>query len=88
MISLACAGMQIAGGLVRQNQLGITCDCARHAHQLLLSAGKLVGIEIFLADNLKAIEDIRHHGCTLRPRDIAVRKRDIDIFLHGRLSSR
>jgi hypothetical protein len=35
--------VEIAGGLVRQNQLGVIDQCARDCHALLLAAGKLRG---------------------------------------------
>ena len=56
------AGVQAAGGLVGQNQLGLANHGARHSHELLLPAGKLIGEQRFLADDLEAIENVRHHS--------------------------
>ena len=48
--------MKIAGGLVGKNQLGIGDDSSSDSDQLLLPAGELVRVEVFLADDLKAEE--------------------------------
>src|SRR5258707_6958710 len=74
--------MQIAGGFVGQNDLRIAGHRAGHAHQLLLSAGELIGKQVFLAHDLKPVEDIGDHGGPLGPRYIAIGKRNVDIFLH------
>src|SRR3954469_1734447 len=49
------AGMQIARRLVRQNYFRISNERARNRDLLLLSTGELVGIQILLADYLKAV---------------------------------
>src|SRR5437763_9368112 len=77
--------MKVAGWLVGQNQLGIASHSTRHAHQLLLSAGKLIGIQIFFSDNLEAVENIGHHARALCARDVAVGKRNVNIFLDGKI---
>src|ERR1700722_3386992 len=46
---LALAGVQAAGGLVGENELGTADHGAGHGHDLLLTSGKLIGKESFLA---------------------------------------
>src|SRR5262249_25047010 len=77
--------MQVAGWLVSENQLGISRNGARYADQLLLSAGKLVGIEVLLSDDLKTIENVGDHRGPLCPRDIAVGERNIDVLLDSQV---
>src|SRR5437588_13068236 len=74
--------MQVSGGLVGQDQLGISSHRARHSHQLLLSTGKLVGIKVFFSHDLEAVQDVSHHGGALGARYVPVRKRDVNIFLY------
>ena len=62
---LGLAGVQIPRGLIRQQQRRLVNHRARNAHQLLLSAGKLRRIQIFLADNLEAVERVSHEPLTL-----------------------
>src|SRR5436190_15351280 len=50
--------VEVAGGFVGENQPGAGDDGTSDAHELLLTAGQLAGIQILLADNLKAIEHI------------------------------
>src|SRR5207253_9483101 len=52
----ALARMQIARGLVSQNQFRIRDHSASNANELLLASGKLWRIQILFADNLKTIE--------------------------------
>src|ERR1700738_417187 len=73
-------GMKIAGGFVRENQLGILDDRARDADKLLLTAGKLVGEEIFFADDVEAVEDVADQADALFVRHILIRERDFEIF--------
>src|SRR6266446_9404340 len=49
---VALRGVQVAGRLVGEDELGILDDRARDANELLLAAGKLVGEEIFFADDV------------------------------------
>jgi hypothetical protein len=50
--------VQIAGGLVGQNQFRTGDHGARHGDQLLLSAGQLIRVQIFLADNVKPVQNV------------------------------
>ena len=77
--------MQIAGRLVGQQQRRFVNDSPRNANQLLLSAGKLVGIQVLLGDNLKMVERFGHHALPLTAWDVLVRQRQVDVFLHGQV---
>ena len=62
---------------------GLPNHRARHSHQLLLPTGKLIGEEGFLADNLEAIESVRHHSFALGFLDVAIGKRQVQILGDG-----
>ena len=55
-------------------------DRAGNADQLLLSAGKLAGVEIFLADNLETVERVGHHALPLAARNVFIGKRQVDVL--------
>ncbi len=78
----ALAGMQIAGGLVGQDQFRISDHGARHRDQLLLPAGQLARVEIALADDVEAVERIADNGRALRALDVAVRERNVEVLIH------
>ena len=54
------------------------CD----SDELLLAAGELARVEIFLADDLKAIERIGDHRLAFAAFDIAVGKRNIKVLVN------
>ena len=74
------ARVQAAGGFVGENQLGLSNHGAGNGDELLLSAGELVRIQRFLADDLEAVKNIRHHPFAFGLLNIAVGKRQIEIF--------
>src|SRR5579872_6290647 len=78
---LGLAGMQVPGGFVCQDQLGVPHHRPRHTHQLLLPAGELAGIQVLLAHNLETVQRLRHHGRALVPRDVAVGERHVQVFV-------
>jgi hypothetical protein len=47
----ALVGMEITGGLVREDERGFGDECPGHADELLLSAGKLRGTEVLFPDD-------------------------------------
>src|ERR1700682_617401 len=55
---VALSGVEVAGGLVGEDELGVLNDRARDPDELLLTSGKLVGEEIFFADDVEAVEDV------------------------------
>ena len=78
---LFCLGrVKISRGLIGKQQSRAMNDRAGNTYQLLLTAGKLVGIEIFLAHDAEAIERVRHHRLAFGTRDIFVGERQIDVF--------
>src|SRR5580698_1478410 len=79
---LRLAGMQIACGLISENQFRIAHNGASHAHQLLLSTGKLAGIKVLLTHDLKAIQNFGNHAGTLPASNVAVGERNVEIFVN------
>ncbi len=80
----ALARVQIAGRFVSQNQLGRWQSSARAiAYQLLLSARKLIGIQILLADHVEPVERVAHDALPLRFLNVAIRERDIQVLIHS-----
>ena len=55
-----------------------TCD----SHQLLLAAGKLAGIQVFLGHDLEAIECVGDQALPLTARNVFIRERQINVFLN------
>src|SRR5262249_28394700 len=51
-------GVQVAGGLVGQEQAGLVDDGPGHPHQLLLSAGELGGVEVLLPDDAEPVQGV------------------------------
>ena len=76
----ALAGMEISGGLIRQNYSGICDDRARDADKLLLTAGKLTGKKVLLAHDLKLIECVADDRLAVLPAYVAIRERQLQIF--------
>ena len=60
------AGMQTAGGFICQDQLWFGDDRSRDCHQLLLSAGELVRVEVFLGHDVKSVQNIRDDALAFR----------------------
>ena len=53
-------GMEIARGLIGEQERWLVDYGACDSHKLLLAAGKLAGIQFFLRHDLEAIEGIGH----------------------------
>ncbi len=85
MISLAWLECRLPVGSSANKQRRLVNDRACDAHQLLLSAGKLVGIEVFLGDDLKVVEGFGDHALPLAARDVFVRQRKVDVLLHSQV---
>src|SRR5215470_18306766 len=80
---LRLARVEVSCWLVCQDQLRVAGYGSRHSNELLLTARELIGVKIFFADDLKAIENIGNHGSTLGARYVAIRQRHINVFLDG-----
>ena len=72
-------------GSSASKQRGLVDDGASHAYQLLLSAGELAGKQIFLGDDLKAVQRVRHQALPLPAGDIFIRERQVDVLAHGEI---
>src|SRR5205085_5607333 len=68
----ALARMEVAGGLVREYELRAVYDGARERDELLLTAGELIRVEVFLADDLEAVERVGDERFRLTALHVAV----------------
>jgi hypothetical protein len=55
---------------------------ARHRHELLLPAESWFGIEVLLAHDLEAVEDVGDARLALARRDVAVAQRQVEVLRH------
>ena len=53
-------GVDVAGGLVRNHQLGGVGQCAGHSHTLLLTAGEQVGVDLCLVLQVDKLQHVIH----------------------------
>src|ERR1700691_5241623 len=77
--------MEISGRLIREQQRRFMNDRPRDPDQLLLSAGELAGIEIFLRNYLKAIKRVSDKALPLLARNVFVGEWEIDIFRYRKI---
>jgi len=77
---LALGRVQIAGGFVGEDELGILNDGAGDAHKLLLSAGKLIGEKILLADDVELIKRVTHKAGAFLARNVLIGERNLEVF--------
>ena len=77
--------MQVAGGLVGQQQRRRVNHGPRNAYQLLLPAGELAWIEVLFGHDLKAVENVSHHPLALVGGKVLVTQWQIDVFGHGQI---
>src|SRR5262249_46385584 len=75
--------MQVAGWLVGQKELGFGDDRTSDSDQLLLSTRKLAGKQVFFANDIEAVKNVRNEGLSFRTLDVPVRKWNIQIFRDG-----
>ena len=77
---LALGRMKVAGRFVSQNQPRVRNHRTGDADKLLLSTRQLSWIEIFLADDLKAVERVTNDRLPVLAADVAIRERQLEIF--------
>src|SRR5947209_2208800 len=77
--------VKIPRRLVGEQQRRLVNNGTSDADELLLSAGELVGIEVLLGDDVKAIEDVGDQALPLGTSDVLIGERKIDVFLHGQI---
>ena len=75
--------MEIAGGLVGEQERGRMHNCAGDAHELLLAAGELRRKEIFLGNDLKAVENFGDHALAFFLGQVLVGERQVDVLGDG-----
>ena len=73
--------VQVAGRLVGEDDLRVGDHRARDADELLLAARELVRIEILLADDLKAVEDVADHALAILAADVAIGERNLEVLV-------
>src|SRR6267378_5575141 len=81
----ALGGVQVSSGFVGKNELRVLNHGARYSNKLLLSAGELIREQIFLPDDVEAIENIADQAHTLFVWDIFVGQRNFQIFEDGKI---
>ena len=72
------------GSSARQQQW-LVDDGAGNSYQLLLPAGKLAGVEIFLPHDLKLVERVGDQSLPLAARNVLIRKRQVDVLAYGKV---
>ena len=77
-------GIERAGGLVGEDELGIVDQRARDGDALLLAAGKLRGMMIRARAKPDLLQLLHRARTTLRRRDAAVEQRQLDVFQRRR----
>jgi len=77
---VALSGVEVAGGLIGEDELRVHHHGAGHSDELLLSAGKLVGVEVFFPNDREAVQDVAHQAQAFVARDVFVGKRNLEIF--------
>src|SRR5450755_1707644 len=77
--------MKISSGLIGEKQLRMQDHRAGHANELLLASGKLIGKQIFLADDVEAVERIADQADALFVGNVLVGERHLEIFKHGQV---
>src|SRR5450432_3335475 len=81
----ALRGMKISGGLIGEKQFRMQDYRAGHANELLLASRKLIGKQIFFADDVKAIESIADQADAFLVRNVLVGERYFKVFEHGQV---
>ena len=72
--------MEISGRLVGEDDSRICHHGAGNADELLLTAGKLAGKKILLADDLKTIKRVANYRLPIFLAHVAIRKRQLEIL--------
>src|SRR5688572_18548906 len=75
--------VEVAGGLVGEDQSRLRDHRARDAHELLLSAGELTREEVLLRDHAEAIEGVGHDRLAFGLLHVPVGERDVEVFGDG-----
>src|SRR5207249_781598 len=69
---LSLRRVQIPSRLIREDEAGICNHGTGYSDELLLSAGKLIGIEIFFSHNLEAVKGVGNDRLAFTALDIPI----------------
>jgi len=81
----ALRGVEIAGGLIGENEFGILDHGAGHANELLLAAGELAGEKILFADDVETIESVADKAGAFFLRNVFVGEGDFKVFVDSEI---
>jgi hypothetical protein len=82
----AVAGVQIAGGLVREQNRWSASKRPSHSHSLLLTAGKLRWVMLHAMRHADLLQRLLDALLPLARRHTAVRQRQLNIFVNGQIA--
>ena len=77
--------MQVAGGLIGQNELRVRNRRPGDGHKLLLSTGKLARVKVLLADDVEPVQRVRDNRLAFRPLDVPIGEGDVQVFGDGEI---
>src|SRR5690349_2576858 len=77
--------MQVSGWLIGQQKFRLGNNGAGYPDQLLLPPRKLARIQIFLADDLKTVERVRHQSGAFALTIMSIGKRNIEVFVNRQI---
>src|SRR3977135_710787 len=75
--------MQIASGLIGEDQLRVRDHGAGNADELLLAAGKLGRIEVLFPDDVKLIQRVAHDRIASGLVHVAIGEWNIEVLVNG-----
>src|SRR5262245_23429263 len=78
---LPLAGMEISCRLVGEEHLRVPDHSPGDRDELLLAAGELVRVEVFLTDDLEPVEVITDNALAFRARHVAIGERDFEVLV-------
>src|SRR6185436_9225173 len=83
---LTVAGVEISGGLVRQEDQRLACHRARHRDPLLLTARELRGIVLHPVGHSHLVQRVLDPFLPLGRGQPAVGERQLDVLIHGEIA--
>src|SRR6185437_10699389 len=75
-------GVEVAGRLVRENQLRIAHHGAGYGDPLLLAARELRGLVLLARPQIDQLQNFTHAGLALPTRYVLIEQRQLDVLEH------